>query len=64
MLKAKLVYYSFVTRVVVPNDATDDEIVRESKKMILEKVNNELYENLEEIIDDIECPVSLEELLP
>jgi len=54
---AKLVYYSFVTRVVVEDDATQEDIIRESKRRILEKVNNELGENLEEIIDDEECPV-------
>ena len=54
---AKLVYYSFVTRVVVDNDATQEDIIRESKRKILEKVNNELGENLEEIVDDEECPV-------
>jgi hypothetical protein len=54
---AKLVYYSFVTRVVVEDDATQEDIIRESKRKILEKVNNELSENLEEIIDDEECPI-------
>ena len=54
---AKLVYYSFATRVIVDEKAYDDEIIRESKRKILEKVNNELSENLEDIIDDEECPV-------
>jgi hypothetical protein len=55
--KAKLVYYSFATRVVVDDNATDQDIIHESKRKILEKVSNELSENLEEIIDDEECPV-------
>lgn len=54
---AKLVYYSFVTRVVVDDDATDQDIIIESKRKILEKVNNELSENLEDIVDDEECPI-------
>ena len=54
---AKLVYYSFATRVVVEDDATDQDIIIESKRKILEKANNELSENLEEILDDLECPV-------
>lgn len=54
---AKLVYYSFVTRVIVDEKAYDDEIIRTSKRKILEKVNNELSENLEDIVDDEECPV-------
>jgi hypothetical protein len=54
---AKLVYYSFVTRVVVDDDATEDDIIIESKRKILEKANNELSENLEDIIDDEECPI-------
>jgi len=54
---AKLVYYSFVTRVVVDANATDEEIVTESKRMILEKVNNELNDNLVDIVYDEECPI-------
>jgi hypothetical protein len=54
---AKLVYYSFANRVVVEDDATDQDIIVASKRKILEKVNNELGENLEEIIDDEECPI-------
>jgi len=61
---AKLVYFSFVTRVLVEDDATDAEIVDAAKKNIKLKVKHELHENLEEIIDDIECPVQLDELLP
>ena len=53
---AKLVRYSFVTRVVVPEDATDEDIVKASQYSMLEKVASELNENLEEIVDDLECP--------
>jgi|TARA_R110001592_G_scaffold77586_2_gene233474 hypothetical protein len=54
---AKLVYYSFATRVVVDESSTEDDIIRESKRKIFDKVQKELGENLEEIIDDEECPV-------
>jgi hypothetical protein len=54
---AKLVYYSFATRVVVDESSTEDDIIRESKRKILEKAQTELGENLEEIIDDEECPI-------
>ena len=54
---AKLVAYSFMTRVVVDEDATDDQIIQASKRMIIEKVNLELGEHLESIEDDEECPI-------
>lgn len=54
---AKLVYYSFATRVVVDESSTEEDIIRASKRKILEKVQTELGENLEEIIDDEECPI-------
>lgn len=56
MKVAKLVYYSFMTRVVVDEDATESQIVLASKKNMLAKVNIELGENLEEISSDDECP--------
>ena len=56
MKVAKLVYYSFMTRVVVDEDATESKIVLASKKNMLAKVNIELGENLEEISSDDECP--------
>tara|TARA_R110000824_G_scaffold351661_1_gene538651 strand:+ start:356 stop:517 length:162 start_codon:yes stop_codon:yes gene_type:complete len=46
MKVAKLVYYSFMTRVVVDEDATESQIVLASKKNMLAKVNIELGENL------------------
>ena len=49
MKKAKLVKYSFMTRVIAYESATEDDIIIMSKSKILEKVKNELGENLEEI---------------
>jgi len=54
---AKLVSYSFMTRVVVDEDATQDEIIRASKRLMKLKVDTELGENLEDIDDDEECPI-------
>jgi hypothetical protein len=53
---AKLVYMSMVTRVIVDEDATEDQIIQASKNSFVEKVLNELGENLEEIVDDEEVP--------
>lgn len=53
---AKLVYVSLATRVVVDENATDEQILEIAKGHFLEKVNTELGEHLEEIIDDEECP--------
>lgn len=53
---AKLVYMSMVTRVIVDEDATEDQIIQASKDSFIEKVRNELGENLEEIVDDEEVP--------
>jgi hypothetical protein len=54
---AKLVAYSFMTRVVVDEDATEKQIIDASKRMIKLKVQDELSENLESIEDDEECPI-------
>lgn len=54
---AKLVAYSFMTRVVVDEDATEKQIIDASKRMIKLKVQDELGENLESIEDDEECPI-------
>jgi hypothetical protein len=53
---AKLVYLSMVTRVIVDEDAREEEIVEASRENFIRKVNLELGENTGEIIDDIECP--------
>ena len=53
---AKLVLVGLMTRVVVEENATDEQILDAARPNIIEKVNTELGENLEEITDDIECP--------
>jgi hypothetical protein len=56
MKVAKLVYVSMVTRVVVDENATDEQILEAARANFIEKVQTELGEHLEEIIDDEECP--------
>ena len=57
MKVAKLVLYSFMTRVIVDDKASDDDIIKASRKMMKLKVDTELGENLEEIYNDDECPI-------
>jgi hypothetical protein len=55
--KAVLVYTSFVTRVVVDEDASDDDIILTAKqKFNLNQAFDEFSENVEEIVEDEECP--------
>lgn len=54
---AKLVYFSLITRVVVDEDASDEEIINSCYPNIQAKIdNNELGENIEDIRNDTECP--------
>lgn len=54
---AKLVTVSLMTRVIVDEDATDEQILDAAKPRFQAKLdNNELMDNLEEIYDDDECP--------
>ena len=57
MKKAFIVEYNFMTRVVVDEkDENLKAIVEDSKQKMIEKVNNELSENLSEWYLDTECP--------
>ena len=53
---AKLVSVSMMTRVIVNENATDEQILEASTKNFIEKVRDELGEHLEEIFDDTEMP--------
>lgn len=55
-MKAKLVKVSLMTRVVVGDNATEEEILEASKAQLVEKVMNDLADNVEEIEDDEEMP--------
>tara|TARA_R110000796_G_scaffold1673_4_gene6977 strand:+ start:1092 stop:1817 length:726 start_codon:yes stop_codon:yes gene_type:complete len=54
---AKLVAVSLLTRVIVDEDASDEDILDKAKTKFQDKLNNnELDDNLEYIEDDTECP--------
>lgn len=55
-MKAKLVYVSLVTRVVVPDNATESQILKLAEARFIDKIQQELNEHVEEIVDDVECP--------
>mgnify|MGYP000563161168 CR=1 FL=1 len=57
---AKLVYMSMVTRVVVDEDATEEQIIEASRSQFTDKLRSDLYENIEEIVDDVEMPYNEE----
>lgn len=56
MKVAKLVCVSLMTRVIVDENATDEQILEKSKANFIEKISTELGENLESITDDEEVP--------
>lgn len=53
---AKLVAVSLLTRVVVDDTATEEEILDAARPRYFDKVRTELGDNLEYIEDDTECP--------
>lgn len=59
MKTAKLVSINLVTRVIVDDNASENEILRLASEKFIEKISNEIDElkhNLEFIVDDEECP--------
>ncbi len=57
MKKALLVEFSLLVRVVVDEDATEDQIIEASYSKIQDKINNrELGDNLVSIEEDEEVP--------
>lgn len=57
MKKAVLVSFSLMTRVIVDENATDEEIIAKARPRIQAKIDNdELGDNLDEIEDDEEIP--------
>ena len=63
MKVAKLVLVSLMTRVIVDENATEDEIIIASKKKFHTLVDENLGDNVEEIIDDEEIPATEDEEL-
>lgn len=56
MKVAKLVTVSLMTRVVVEDNASDEQIVEAARINYRNIVENELWDNLEDIKDDTEVP--------
>lgn len=56
MKVAKLVYVSLLTRVLVEETATDEQIILEAKKGLQAQLDNDLSDNVEKIENDTECP--------
>ncbi len=55
-LIAKLVITNIVTRVIVEDNATKDQILNAAKVLIIESINEDLEQHVEEIMDDTEQP--------
>lgn len=61
---AKLVYTSFITRVIVEEEATDEEIIEATKrKLSLQTTYEPIGDHVQEIVDDVECPAAEDEAL-
>ena len=57
-LKPKLVSVSLTTRVVVPDDLPEEELVKIAKKQIIENRLRDIEENVESIEEDTESPIT------
>jgi hypothetical protein len=53
---AKLVSVTLMTRVVVDENATEQDILELAIPKLSEKLMDEPFEHIEDIEDDIECP--------
>ena len=56
MKVAKLVLVSLMTRIIVDENASNEDILDIARPKFMDKVRDELGENLEDIIDDLEMP--------
>jgi hypothetical protein len=57
MKKAHLVYVSMATRVVVDENATEQEIIELANAQIINNIIFDgIFENVEEVLEDNECP--------
>jgi hypothetical protein len=57
---AKLVTVTFITRVIVDENASDEQIFEAARPTLKQKAAEEMFENLESIVDDTECPYNPE----
>lgn len=53
---AKLVSVSLITRVIVDENASEQDILELAIPKLSEKLMDEPFEHIEEIVDDEECP--------
>ena len=53
---AKLVSLTLITRVIVDEDATVFDILELAIPKLSEKLMDEPFEHIEDIVDDTECP--------
>jgi hypothetical protein len=61
MKKAYLVYVSLATRVVVDDNATEQDIIKLANANILDNIITDgIFENVEEVLEDEECPYDKE----
>ena len=61
MKKAYLVHVSLATRVVVDENTTEQDIIKLANANILDNIINDgIFENVEEVIEDEECPYDKE----
>jgi hypothetical protein len=61
MKVAKLVYVTLATRVIVEEDATQQQIMEEAVPRLSENLMDAPFENIDKIIDDTECPYEIGE---
>lgn len=57
-LKPRLVSFNFTTRVIAPNDLSEEELVKIAKKQIIDNKLGDFEENVESIEEDTEEPIT------
>ena len=57
-LKPRLVSFSITTRVIAPNDLSEEELVKIAKKQIIDNRLGDIEENVESIEEDTEEPIT------
>ena len=57
-LEPRLVSFNFTTRVIAPNDLSEEELVKIAKKQIIDNRLSDLEENVESIEEDTEEPIT------
>ncbi len=59
---AKLVTVSFITRVIVDENASDEIIFEEARPYLKQKAAEEMFDNLISIEADTECPFNEDDI--